>query len=475
MAWLGVITNAGRELLGGWLAGETLRIDGAAGGSGTVREAALLAQTALVEQKQAGSIVAYKTVEGGQKVKIQFPAAEAAYTLNQIGIWGSLAGESVLLALFQNPEGVAISSKAEFPDFAYTFYAVLAIGNEGSLAVTVDTETWVTYKTMQEALSDYVKTNEEGKIPSDFLPDMDYIPTAEKNAAGGVAGLDAQKKIVVAQLPMDTVLSNTSENPVQNKVVYAALADKVPTARKVNGKALSGDISLTAADVGARPSNWIPTAAQVGAVPTTRKVNNKALSADISLSATDVGAAAASHSHTAAQVGAAASNHTHSYLPLSGGTLTGLLALSGNPTANLHAAPKQYVDSQITAVNSKMAAIPWINTTQSVSGRTDKDIHLATLPSGWGVNDNILICAVLGVYAQTGSTYNVKPDNVLMCAGTVTSAEPASVYINTCYVTLSLFVSNRKVYARVYVNNGGSTPYTVPLIGAGIAFNLSKL
>lgn len=38
-----------------------------------------------------------------------------------------------------------------------------------------------------------------------------------------------------------------------------------------------------------------PTAAEVGAVPTTRKVNNKSLSGDISLTASDVGAAAASH------------------------------------------------------------------------------------------------------------------------------------------------------------------------------------
>ena len=49
----------------------------------------------------------------------------------------------------------------------------------------------------------------------------------------------------------------------------------------------------TAADVGARPSTWTPSASDVGAVPTTRKVNGKALSADISLSASDVGAATA--------------------------------------------------------------------------------------------------------------------------------------------------------------------------------------
>ena len=44
------------------------------------------------------------------------------------------------------------------------------------------------------------------------------------------------------------------------------------------------------------------TAAQVGAVPTTRKVNGKALSADITLTAGDVGAAAASHSHGAGDI-----------------------------------------------------------------------------------------------------------------------------------------------------------------------------
>lgn len=46
----------------------------------------------------------------------------------------------------------------------------------------------------------------------------------------------------------------------------------------------------TAAQVGARPDTWTPTAAQVGAVPATRKVNGKPLSSDISLSASDVNA-----------------------------------------------------------------------------------------------------------------------------------------------------------------------------------------
>lgn len=41
----------------------------------------------------------------------------------------------------------------------------------------------------------------------------------------------------------------------------------VPGSRTVNGKALSADVTLSAADVGARASSWTPDAAEVGADP----------------------------------------------------------------------------------------------------------------------------------------------------------------------------------------------------------------
>ena len=55
---------------------------------------------------------------------------------------------------------------------------------------------------------------------------------------------------------------------------------------------------------------------------------------------------------TPAEIGAATASHTHPYLLLSGGTMTGPITLSGNPTANLHAATKQYVDSKIASSSS---------------------------------------------------------------------------------------------------------------------------
>lgn len=92
--------------------------------------------------------------------------------------------------------------------------------------------------------------------------------------------------------------------------IQTQLNGKVPTSRTVNNKALSSNITLSAADV--------------NAVPTNRTVNGKPLSSNITLSASDVGA-----------------------LSTTGGTLTGNLTgryITGTwlqATANTHSASKQ--------------------------------------------------------------------------------------------------------------------------------------
>ena len=54
---------------------------------------------------------------------------------------------------------------------------------------------------------------------------------------------------------VDSSITDSSSNPVRSSVIYSALAGKVPTSRTVNGKALSGNITLTANDVKAIPSS----------------------------------------------------------------------------------------------------------------------------------------------------------------------------------------------------------------------------
>ena len=84
-------------------------------------------------------------------------------------------------------------------------------------------------------------------------------------------------------LNIDDTLTNAG-SPADAKATGDAISsiqeEYVPNTRKINNKALSGDISLNASDV--------------SAVPTTRTINSKALSSNISLTASDVGAVSSS-------------------------------------------------------------------------------------------------------------------------------------------------------------------------------------
>lgn len=94
------------------------------------------------------------------------------------------------------------------------------------------------WNNMKIWVTEHFVIQEEGK----GLSTEDYT-TAEKVKLTGL------KNVTV-----DSSLSSTSTNPVQNKAVNAALEERVPTSRKVNGKALSEDVTLSAADVSAIPA-----------------------------------------------------------------------------------------------------------------------------------------------------------------------------------------------------------------------------
>lgn len=169
--------------------------------------------------------------------------------------------------------------------------------------------------TASEVPSDDTKVD---KVSGKGLSTNDYT-TDEKNKLAGIE-TGANKTVV------DSSISSTSTNPVQNKVVNTALSNKVD---KVSGKGLSTNdltntlksnydaaythsasthaptdaeknvivgIQKNGTDVSVNSSTrkvniTVPTSASdVGAVPTSRTVNGKALSSNITLSAADVDA-----------------------------------------------------------------------------------------------------------------------------------------------------------------------------------------
>lgn len=129
---------------------------------------------------------------------------------------------------------------------------------------------------------------------------------------------DDEKETACSNIGAVPITRTVNSKPLSGNITLSASdVSAVPTSRTVNGKALSSNITLNASDVGARadtwmptasqvgarPSTWTPSASDVGAVPTTRKVNGKALSSDITLAASDVGAlASASYTTKALKV-----------------------------------------------------------------------------------------------------------------------------------------------------------------------------
>ena len=156
MAWdSAVITNAGAELLKRFYAGEKLLLDYATGGTGTVAAEALLAQTALKDQRQQFSIVQVTEVTGGQKlnISVENQSLTTGYTMQQLGIWAHAGdGAPVLLGLLQDATGIQIPSNTEIVNFTLNFYAVLAISGDAEIEITMDPTALVSENRLAEAL-----------------------------------------------------------------------------------------------------------------------------------------------------------------------------------------------------------------------------------------------------------------------------------------------------------------------------------
>lgn len=70
----------------------------------------------------------------------------------------------------------------------------------------------------------------DGKVPSDQLPSLDYIPTSKRGAANGVASLDANGKVPTAQIP-DLAYIPTSQKGTAGGVATLGSDGKVPASQ----------------------------------------------------------------------------------------------------------------------------------------------------------------------------------------------------------------------------------------------------
>ncbi|WP_405078340.1 phage tail protein [Pectobacterium carotovorum] len=232
---------------------------------------------------------------------------------------------------------------------------------------------------------------------------------------------------------------------------------RVPSGRKVNGKALSADITLTAADVGAytkaetdtrvttattAANNAATAAANAntnanGRVPSGRTVNGKALSADIVLGAGDVGAytkaetdtrvaAATTAANNAATAATSANTNANGRVP-SGRTVNGK-ALSADialGAGDVGAYTKVETDTRVTAATTAAnnAATAATNANTNANGR---------VPSGRTVNGKALSADIALGAGDVGAYTKVETDTRVTAATTAANnAATAATNANT--------------------------------------------
>lgn len=167
---------------------------------------------------------------------------------------------------------------------------------------------------------------------------------------------------------------------------------------------------------------------------------------------------------TAADVGASPEGHTHAYLPLAGGTMTGDITLKGNPSQNLHPATKQYVDGLVQGLDTK----------ESVKVATTANITL----SGTQTIDDIVLVAgdrVLvkdqtdkktnGIYIVSASGWIRATDadtSVKLSSGTYTFVEKGTINHDSGWnlITDDVVLGTSDIVFTQFSGAGSITPGT---------------
>ena len=216
--WTATVTNKGYALQAKLLSTDKLNITRVVSGSGSCAVTQLINQTAVSGIKQELTVDSLSYDKYGNarlKVVLNNIGLTTGYDVRQIGIYATDPDEGeILYAITQADEAEPVPSISEQPNGFYCSWDfTLTYSNSENVNVTIDPSDSIS---REAADLRYVQLS---KIGDNLSVDED-----------GVLSADAQ------EITVDDKLSTTSTNPVQNKVVNAALSDKVD---KVNGKGLS--------------------------------------------------------------------------------------------------------------------------------------------------------------------------------------------------------------------------------------------
>lgn len=245
-------------------------------------------------QTAASNASTSETNAGTYRDQAQTAATNSASSASEAGAKATLS-QSWAIGGTGTRTGEDTNNSKYFSQRAST-YATSAQGYSNSAMEQADLAE--TYKNQANSAADRA---EQAAEDAEAIAGGDFIPVSQKGAANGVASLDASGRLEESQKPDYTAGE------------VGALADPGGgTTGQILTKTASGAAWSDAPDTGVTtfnsrtgavmPQTGDYTADMVGAVPMTRKVNGKALSADVTLSAADVGAIAEPDGGTTGQI-----------------------------------------------------------------------------------------------------------------------------------------------------------------------------
>ena len=221
--------------------------------------------------------------------------------------------------------------------------------------------------------------------------------------------------------------AGTAAQPVSMQYVNSALAGKANDSAVVH---LSGTETVTGTKTFSSPPN-VPTPVGAG------DVTNKSY-VDSSIEAVGAG----------------------NYLPTAGGAMTGPLTLSGNPTAPLQSAPKQYVDASVTV---KADLIAGLVPTNELGSGTASGLNCLLGSGAWGpCGSSANATAIQSVPVAAGTPANGQVLTYSSASGQYAPAAPGG---GSGGVTVSPTASQsivQPVGSQMTVNNLSGVRYVTP-------------
>lgn len=162
MAWSdSTVTNAGLVMLNELLAGRTLTITDAIGGTGTADPATLVELQDLQTPVQTLALLGIENQEEGKRVKIQITSTGLAegYQMQQVAVYAALDNEeeSALLFVMQDDKGIWIPSESETPGFVVEMYAFIAMTNDVKIQMVATSGAMVSVGLLEEAFEKHNK------------------------------------------------------------------------------------------------------------------------------------------------------------------------------------------------------------------------------------------------------------------------------------------------------------------------------